>query len=166
VTSVTRPHQVHVLLKLYVQFCDTPLHDRPRLTSITLMLNGLRESKAFPLHIICMQKNTSLSVLLFFDVWCNNPTVCRPQHVCFTSCILPARLTSLTHYSRCKKSCWEGVDWIDLAQDSDRSRAFVNAVMNLRAPLNAASFLTSWRTVGFSKGVLLSGASVSVSQVG
>ena len=27
-----------------------------------------------------------------------------------------------------------GVDWIDLAQDRDRSRALVNAVMNLRVP--------------------------------
>jgi hypothetical protein len=29
---------------------------------------------------------------------------------------------------------WEGVDWIDLAQDGDRWRAVVNAVMNLRVP--------------------------------
>jgi hypothetical protein len=28
----------------------------------------------------------------------------------------------------------EGVDWIDLAQDMDRWRAFVNAIMNLRVP--------------------------------
>ena len=27
---------------------------------------------------------------------------------------------------------WEGIDWIDLAQDMDRWRALVNAVMNLR----------------------------------
>jgi hypothetical protein len=27
---------------------------------------------------------------------------------------------------------WEGVDWIDMAQDRDRWRALVNAVMNLR----------------------------------
>jgi hypothetical protein len=29
---------------------------------------------------------------------------------------------------------WEGVDWIDMAQDRDRWRAIVNAVMNLRVP--------------------------------
>jgi len=29
--------------------------------------------------------------------------------------------------------CW-GVNWIDLAQNSDRWRALVNAVMNLRVP--------------------------------
>jgi hypothetical protein len=29
---------------------------------------------------------------------------------------------------------WDGVDWIDMAQDRDRWRALVNAVMNLRVP--------------------------------
>jgi hypothetical protein len=29
---------------------------------------------------------------------------------------------------------WDGVDWIDLAQDRDRWRAYENAVMNLRVP--------------------------------
>jgi hypothetical protein len=29
---------------------------------------------------------------------------------------------------------WDGMDWIDLAQDRDRWRALMNTVMNLRVP--------------------------------
>jgi hypothetical protein len=29
---------------------------------------------------------------------------------------------------------WDGIDWIDLAQDRDELRALVNMVMNLRSP--------------------------------
>jgi hypothetical protein len=29
---------------------------------------------------------------------------------------------------------WDGMDWIDLAQDRNRRRALVNTVMNLRVP--------------------------------
>jgi len=39
-------------------------------------------------------------------------------------------------------SC-EGMDWIDVAQDRDRWRALVNAVMNMPVPQNAGNFLTS-----------------------
>jgi hypothetical protein len=33
-----------------------------------------------------------------------------------------------------RETGWNGMDWIDLAQDRDQWRAVVNTVMNLRVP--------------------------------
>jgi hypothetical protein len=52
-----------------------------------------------------------------------------------------------------------GVDWIGLAEDRDKWRAIVIAVMNLRVQYNAGSFMTSYKPVRFSRRTLLHGVS-------
>jgi hypothetical protein len=46
---------------------------------------------------------------------------------------------------------WDGMDWIDLAQNRDKWRVFVNTVMNLRVPQNAGKFLSISTTGDFSR---------------
>jgi hypothetical protein len=54
---------------------------------------------------------------------------------------------------------WEGVDWIDLAQDRDRWRALAYTVMNLRVAQNAGNFLSSLGHFSFSGRAVLHGVS-------
>jgi len=46
------------------------------------------------------------------------------------------------------------MDWIGLAQDRDRWRTLVSAIMNLLVPCNAGNFLTSRKPVSFSRRTL------------
>jgi hypothetical protein len=39
-----------------------------------------------------------------------------------------------------RKIGWDGVDWIELAQDRDQCRALMNTVMKLRVPYNCWEF--------------------------
>ena len=51
------------------------------------------------------------------------------------------------------------VDWIGLAQDRDRWRTLVSALMNLRVPWNVGNFLTNCKPVSFSRRTLHHGVS-------
>jgi hypothetical protein len=46
---------------------------------------------------------------------------------------------------------WNGVDWIDKAQNRDQWRVLVNTVLNLRVPRNAGKFFSGWPINGFSR---------------
>jgi hypothetical protein len=52
-----------------------------------------------------------------------------------------------------------GMDWIELAQDTDRWWALVNTIINPPVQKNAGNFLTSWKPPSFSRRAMLHGVS-------
>jgi hypothetical protein len=52
-----------------------------------------------------------------------------------------------------------GMDWIDLAEDRDQWRAFVNTAMNFQVPQNIGKLLSSCRKSNLSRSSQLHGVS-------
>ena len=55
------------------------------------------------------------------------------------------------------KRAWQGTDWINMVQDREKWQAVANLVIKSQVPQNAGNFLTSWRTISFSRRILLHG---------
>jgi hypothetical protein len=55
---------------------------------------------------------------------------------------------------------WDGMVWIDLAQDRDQWRALMNTVMNLRVPRNTGKFLSSCTIGSFSRSRIFTGNTI------
>jgi hypothetical protein len=47
--------------------------------------------------------------------------------------------------------CFEGMDWINLAQDRDKLRAFLNMDMNVSVSYSMGSFFTNWANISLSR---------------
>jgi hypothetical protein len=71
----------------------------------------------------------------------SNPTP-QPSNCCIVSTILWERLYEIENEKR-----WDGVDWINLADDMNRWRPLVNKVMTFRV----WKFLNSWAIGSFSR---------------
>jgi hypothetical protein len=64
-----------------------------------------------------------------------------------------------TILKRIFKKWVKDTNWIDLAQDRDRWRTLVKAVMNLRVSQNVGNFMASCKPVSFSRRAVLRGGS-------
>ena len=51
--------------------------------------------------------------------------------------------------------CWEGTDWIDVVQGSNKRWTVVNAEMNVRIPYTVEHCSPSRGNISFSKGLVI-----------
>jgi hypothetical protein len=84
-------------------------------------LKYMRLEKTYRYHLVCMYIRNRM---LCNDMWvCMHIPLGRPRYRWVDN--IKMDLLEIG---------WGGVDWIGLAQDRDKWRALVNAVMNLRVP--------------------------------
>jgi hypothetical protein len=61
------------------------------------------------------------------------------------------RAGSLRAVGELREIGWDGVDWMDMAQDRGQWRSLVNTVLNLQVPYIAGKFLSCYTIGGSSR---------------
>ena len=151
-----------IFVYLFDHLWRVPANLRPRSLSRSALKNVKTRSKNWIQTLLLVEHavightdrfvpSPSMLVALYRKRWVSWDSV-KGSFFCMS------KLNSNTYKFRAFKMLdgW-GMDWIGLAEDRDCWRASVNAVMNIRFPLNAVNVLTGSGTVSLSRRTLLRG---------